>query len=368
MSNFADKTLSHRPKSWVITNGRGSRKRRFSKERKLDTILHILNCHADVELTPKDVYSYIKGDPKLEEVNYNTVKLYLRELHDAKRVLRLRHGYKPNRVSEPTLGVGCDVWFGVHGVRFFVPVRRLPESVPSVVNGFLRFDFVVGREKGHVVVDVVVSKEYRWIHGIDAVCWPFVVDFVRDYLCKYCGQVGVDNAWLVQLGFGFDTMGVLLDGVKSIRVFEAEEILVELYNKAWAGEGLRRSVHTLIPVKKSEIEGVLFGGLYAYKKGKSDERLNENFRELSDFLKHNNLQTFRLTQVVIDRAKFEQTRFDSLDKAIEALAMGRLTDRQLLEKFYAGLLLDLDLRKKEWEEWTALKEKVKTLESRWAKE
>jgi hypothetical protein len=163
-------------------------------------------------------------------------------------------------------------------------------------------------------------------------------------------------------------MGVLLDGVKSIRVFEAEEILVELYNKAWNGKGLRRSVHTLIPVKKSEIEGVLFGGLYTYKKGKSDERLNENFRKLSDFLKHNNSQTFRLTQAVIDRAKFEQTRFDGIDKAIEALAMGRLTDRQLLEKFYAGLLLDLDLRKKEWEEWTALKEKVKTLESRWPNE
>jgi len=252
--------------------------------------------------------------------------------------------------------VGRGVWFGVHGVRFFVPVERLPESVPSMVKGFLRFDFVVGKEKGHVVVDVVVSKEYRWIHGIDAVCWSFVVDFVRDYLCKYCGQVGVDNAWLVQLGFGFDTMGVLLDGVKSIRVFEAEEILVELYNKAWAGEGLRRSVHTLIPVKKSEVEGVLFGGLYAYKKNRLEKQLGENFSRLSRIVKENNAQSYRLAQAVINRAQLEQDRFEAIDKSlqaldsrVEALTQGQLTLDQrtallhnTLEKYYSSNLLILD--------------------------
>jgi len=333
LSSFGNDSFFREKPVATDASTNSSRRRCLAKKRKLDTILHVLNAHINEELTPKDIFTYIKADPELEQVNYNTIKGYVRQLHDAGRVLRLKRGYKINRVAEPTLGVGSGVWFGVHGVRFFLPAGRLSESIPSVVEGFLRFDFVVGKEKSHVVVDVVVPKEHRWIHGIDAVCWRFVVDFVKDYLTKYC-EVSLEEAWLVQLGIGFDTMGVLLDGVKSVRVFEAEQILVELYNKAWGGKGLRRSAHTLIPVKKSEIEAILFGGLYAYKKGQLDERLNENFVKMSSIVKENNLQAFRLSHAVIERARFEETRFNSLDKSLEALAMGRITDRQLLEKFY----------------------------------
>lgn len=314
----------------VITFNRGKGRKGVIK----DTILYIVG-RSQHAVSPKQIAHISKNNPDLMDLNHSTVKRYVRQLHEKGLLLRLGHGmYVINKVTNAGVGA-AGVWWGVHSIQFHVEFGNdecLPVEVKGFTVGFLEFRFTVGKRHRRVVVNVMVPKIYRWIHGIDAVCWPFILKTIFDAIEKACGFCPPVERWkLINLEPCFDIMGWRLDGCKCLTVYQYGEILKRLYNKVWSGEGLRDEARIVVPIKVSDVNAWMYGGLNSYNIKRHSDQLDKKYGKMECELRFNNVASWRALKVAEQMLRRREEDEEKRQAIMNNLLEGSRIQRKLIE-------------------------------------
>jgi len=254
---------------------------------KKEVILNILR-KADRPLSPKEILA-------LSGLNYNTIKVYLRQLLASGRVKQpYRGAYLVTKITHGVIVEG--VLPRVHNLVLSVPWLRPKYGIgPYLIEvGFVRIRVVPGAQRRRITGFISCDK------GLDYNGFCLAVELFRSKLREFGVDPPLEAIRVKTVELSEDYRSLRLDGLKCLTLRDLRGGLERIYN---IPEGLRsevrfenRSMH--------EIYALLKGGITSYNLLQGQFMIIRKLDEFMEALKRNNelvFQALRLMKALLEK-------------------------------------------------------------------